>query len=55
MNKDNEELRKLIQENPNLPLVFNIYTDNIDIDYYCQVFEGTILQMIEVMMTSMIY
>ena len=42
MSEDNEELRKLIQENPNLPLVFNIYTDNIDTDYCCQVFEGTV-------------
>lgn len=42
MSKDNEKLRKLIAENPDLPLVFNVYTDNIDTDYNCQVFEGTI-------------
>ncbi len=42
MSKDNEELRKLIQENPELPLVFNAYTDNIDTDYNCMVFEGTV-------------
>lgn len=38
----NEELKKLIQENPELPLVFNIYTENIDTDYCCQVFEGMV-------------
>lgn len=38
--KNNEELRKLIQENPDLPLVFNVYTDDIDTDYNCIVFES---------------
>ncbi|MFG6319585.1 MAG: hypothetical protein K1W33_07030 [Clostridia bacterium] len=42
MSKDNEELRKLIAENPDLPLVFNVYTDNIDTDYTCIVFEGAV-------------
>lgn len=42
MSKDNEELRKLIAENPDLPLVFNVYTDNIDTDYTCMVFEGAV-------------
>lgn len=40
INKNNEKLKKLIQENPELPLVFNVYTDNIDTDYSCIVFEG---------------
>lgn len=42
MSKDNEEIRKLIAENPDLPLVFNVYTENIDTDYGCMVFEGTV-------------
>lgn len=42
MSRDNEELRKLIAENPDLPLVFDVYTDNIDTDYGCMVFEGTV-------------
>ncbi len=40
--KDNEELRKLIAENPELPLVFNIYTDNINTDYCSIVFEESV-------------
>ena len=38
--KDNEELRKLISENPGLPLVFLAYNDDICFDYGCTVFEG---------------
>lgn len=38
--KDNEELRKLIGENPGLPLVFLAYNDEICFDYGCTVFEG---------------
>ena len=40
--KDNEELRKLIAENPELPIVFNIYTDNINTDYCSIVFEESV-------------
>lgn len=50
--KDNEELRKLIAENPNLPLVFNVYTDNIDTDYCCIVFEGCRSRVSEVYFTD---
>ena len=31
--KDNEELRKLIESNPDLPLVFIVATENITCDY----------------------
>ena len=37
---DNEELRKLIEENPGLPLVFLVYNDEICFDYGCTVFEA---------------
>lgn len=37
---DNEELRKMIGENPDLPLVFLAYNDEICFDYGCTVFEG---------------
>ena len=37
---DNEELRKLIEENPGLPLVFLVYNDEIFYDYGCTVFEA---------------
>lgn len=37
---DNEELRKLIEENPGLPLVFEVYNDEVCYDYSCIVFEG---------------
>ncbi len=37
---DNEQLRKLIQENPELPLVFYVSNDNICEDYGMTVFEG---------------
>lgn len=37
---DNEELRKLIGEHPDLPLVFLTYNDEICFDYGCTVFEG---------------
>lgn len=37
---DNEELRKLIEENPGLPLVFEVYNDEICFDYGCTVFEA---------------
>lgn len=37
--KDNEELRKLIESNPNLPLVFIVPTENIDYDYTSYVFQ----------------
>lgn len=39
--KDNEELRKLIGENPGLPLVFLAYNDEICFDYGCSIFEGS--------------
>ena len=37
---DNEELRKMIQEYPDLPLVFMVNNDEICFDYGCTVFEG---------------
>lgn len=37
--KDNEELRKLIESNPDLPLVFIVPTENIDYDYTSCVFQ----------------
>lgn len=37
--KDNEELRKLIESNPDLPLVFIVATENITCDYTNQVFQ----------------
>lgn len=37
---DNEELRKIIEENPGLPLVFEVYNDNVCFDYGCTVFEA---------------
>lgn len=37
---DNEELRKMIQENPDLPLVFYVVNDEIAYDYGITVFEG---------------
>lgn len=37
--KDNEELRKLIESNPDLPLVFIVPTENINCDYTSQVFQ----------------
>lgn len=39
MSKDNEELRKLIKENPELPLVFYVSNDNLCYDYNTSVFE----------------
>ena len=38
---DNAELRKLIQENPDLPLVFYVSNDEICYDYGTTVFEGS--------------
>lgn len=38
--KDNEELRKLISENPGLPLVFLVYSDEVCYDYNTSIFEG---------------
>lgn len=41
MSKDNQELRKLIEENPELPLVFCVSNDNLYYDDYSMtVFEG---------------
>lgn len=37
---DNEELRKMIAENPDLPLVFEVYNDEICFDYGYSIFEG---------------
>lgn len=37
---DNEELRKLIAENPDLPLVFYVCNDEVNYDYGITVFEG---------------
>lgn len=37
--KDNEELRKLVESNPDLPLVFIVPTENINCDYTSQVFQ----------------
>lgn len=37
--KNNEELRKLIESNPDLPLVFIVPTENISCDYTGQVFQ----------------
>lgn len=37
---DNEELRKLIAEHPDLPLVFEVFNDEVCFDYGCTVFEG---------------
>lgn len=37
---DNEELRKLISEHLDLPLVFLVYNDEVCFDYGCTVFEG---------------
>ena len=39
--KDNEELRKLISENPGLPLVFEVYSDEVCYDYNTSIFEGS--------------
>ena len=39
--KDNEELRKLIEENPDLPLVFYVTNDDLCDDYYTTVFEDS--------------
>lgn len=39
MPKDNEELRKLIVENPNLPLVFLVSNDERCSDYGSQIYE----------------
>lgn len=38
--RDNEKLRKLIAENPELPLVFYVSNDEICWDYSSTVFEG---------------
>ena len=37
--KDNEELRKLIEENPDLPLVFIVNSEDVDGGYYYAVFQ----------------
>lgn len=37
---DNEELRKLIVEHPDLPLVFEVFNDEICCDYHTTIFEG---------------
>ena len=37
---DNEELRKMIEENPGLPLVFEVYNDEVCCDYDITIFEG---------------
>lgn len=37
--KDNEELRKLIESNPDLPLVFLVNSENVFGDYYYTVFQ----------------
>ena len=37
---DNEELRKLIEEHPDLPLVFEVYSDEVCYDYNTSIFEG---------------
>ena len=39
MSRDNEKLRKLIEENPELPLIFYVSSDNISYDYNTTVFE----------------
>lgn len=39
--KDNKELRKLIEENPDLPLVFSVPTDYIDDSHCSVVFENS--------------
>ena len=38
---DNEELRKMIEEHPDLPLVFEVYNDEVCFDYGCSIFEGS--------------
>ena len=50
MSKDNEELRKLIAENPELPLVFYVNNDDLCYDYYSTVFEGCRCRLGEVYM-----
>lgn len=37
---DNEELRKLIAERPDLPLVFEVFNDEVCCDYNTTIFEG---------------
>lgn len=37
--KDNEELRKLIESNPDLPLVFLVNSEYVDGGYYYAVFQ----------------
>lgn len=37
---DNEELRKLIAEHPDLPLVFEVFNDEVCFDYHTTIFEG---------------
>lgn len=37
--KDNEELRKLIESNPDLPLVFLVDSESVDCGYYYAVFQ----------------
>ena len=39
--RDNEELRKLINEHPDLPLVFEVYSDEVCYDYNTAIFEGS--------------
>ena len=39
--KDNEELRKLIESNPDLPLVFIVDSEDIDCGYYYTAFQHT--------------
>lgn len=38
---DNEELRKMVEDFPSLPLVFEVYNDEICFDYGCSIFEGS--------------